>query len=81
MMTGEVTSEQKRIELPQMTEPVKNIFIDPRQQWLYVVNGVPGRRLQPARQEPQRPLQTARRRRRRNHRQHSAGRRYLADRR
>jgi phosphate transport system permease protein len=41
MMTGEVTNEQKRIELPQMTEPVKNIFIDPRQQWLYVVNGVP----------------------------------------
>ncbi|PMQ09056.1 Phosphate transport system permease protein PstC [Pseudomonas sp. AD21] len=39
MMTGEVTSEQKRIDLPQMTEPVKNIFVDPRQQWLYVVNG------------------------------------------
>ncbi len=39
MMTGEVTNEQKRIELPQMTEPVKNIFVDPRQQWLYVVNG------------------------------------------
>ena len=39
MMTGEVTNEQKRIDLPQMTEPVKNIFVDPRQQWLYVVNG------------------------------------------
>ncbi len=39
MMTGEVTNEQKRIELPQMTETVKNIFVDPRQQWLYVVNG------------------------------------------
>ncbi|WP_175479170.1 MULTISPECIES: ABC transporter permease subunit [unclassified Pseudomonas] len=39
MMTGEVTSERKRIELPQMTEAVKNIFVDPRQQWLYVVNG------------------------------------------
>jgi len=39
MMTGEVTNEQKRIELPQMTEPVKNIFVDPRQQWLYVING------------------------------------------
>ncbi|WP_175653058.1 ABC transporter permease subunit [Pseudomonas sp. Marseille-P9899] len=39
MMTGEVTSEQSRIELPQMTEPVKAIFIDPRQQWLYVLNG------------------------------------------
>ncbi len=39
MMTGEVTSETKRIDLPQMTEPVKAIFVDPRQQWLYVVNG------------------------------------------
>lgn len=39
MMTGEVTSEQNRIELPQMTETVKAIFIDPRQQWLYVING------------------------------------------
>ncbi|MBC7212364.1 MAG: phosphate ABC transporter permease, partial [Pseudomonas sp.] len=39
MMTDEVTIEQNRIELPQMTEVVKNIFIDPRQQWLYVVNG------------------------------------------
>ncbi|NER62972.1 ABC transporter permease subunit [Pseudomonas sp. MAFF212427] len=39
MMTGEVTSEQSRIELPQMTETVKAIFIDPRQQWLYVING------------------------------------------
>jgi hypothetical protein len=39
MMTEEVTTEQKRIELPQMTEPVKAIFVDPRQQWLYVING------------------------------------------
>lgn len=39
MMTGETTSEQTRIELPQMTEKVKAIFIDPRQQWLYVING------------------------------------------
>ncbi|MGY2171129.1 ABC transporter permease subunit [Pseudomonas gingeri] len=39
MMTGEVTSEQKSIDLPQMTEPVKAIYIDPRQQWLYVING------------------------------------------
>ena len=39
MMTGEVTSEQNRIDLPQMSEPVKAIFIDPRQQWLYVING------------------------------------------
>ncbi|MFI7855870.1 phosphate ABC transporter permease [Pseudomonas promysalinigenes] len=39
MLTGETTTEQNRIELPQMTEAVKNIFIDPRQQWLYVLNG------------------------------------------
>ena len=39
MMTGEISTEQKRIDLPQMTEPVKSIFIDPRQQWLYVING------------------------------------------
>jgi len=39
MMTGEVSTEQARIDLPQMTEPVKAIYIDPRQQWLYVVNG------------------------------------------
>ncbi|WP_178117699.1 ABC transporter permease subunit [Pseudomonas sp. R5(2019)] len=39
MMTGEVTTEQSRIDLPQMTETVKAIYIDPRQQWLYVING------------------------------------------
>ncbi|MFK7702269.1 ABC transporter permease subunit [Pseudomonas caspiana] len=39
MMTGEVTSEQSRIDLPQMSEAVKAIYIDPRQQWLYVING------------------------------------------
>jgi phosphate transport system permease protein len=39
MMTGEVSSEQKRIQLPQMTEAVQNIFVDPRQQWLYVLDG------------------------------------------
>nr|WP_024688232.1 ABC transporter permease subunit [Pseudomonas asturiensis] len=39
MMTGEVTREQSRIELPQMSAAVKAIYIDPRQQWLYVING------------------------------------------
>ncbi|WP_342243418.1 ABC transporter permease subunit [Pseudomonas sp. OTU5201] len=39
MMTGEVTQEQARIELPQIAEPIKAIYIDPRQQWLYVLNG------------------------------------------
>nr|WP_211232347.1 ABC transporter permease subunit [Pseudomonas cremoricolorata] len=39
MMTGEQTREQSRIVLPQMIEPVKAIYVDPRQQWLYVING------------------------------------------
>ena len=39
MMTGEVTNAETRIELPQMTEKVKALYIDPRQQWLYVING------------------------------------------
>ena len=39
MMTGEVTNSETRIELPQMTEKVKALYIDPRQQWLYVING------------------------------------------
>ena len=38
MMTGEVTNSETRIELPQMTNQVKALYIDPRQQWLYVVN-------------------------------------------
>lgn len=63
MMTGEVTSEQNRIDLPQMTEPVKAIFIDPRQQWLYVINGRAQADVFSLREkEPQWPLQTARRR-------------------
>lgn len=39
MMTGEMTSEQTRIELPQTSATVKAIYIDPRQHWLYVING------------------------------------------
>ncbi len=39
MMTGEVSTEQARIDLPQMTEAVKALYVDPRQQWLYVING------------------------------------------
>ena len=38
-MTGEVTKSETRIDLPQMTEKVKALYVDPRQQWLYVVNG------------------------------------------
>ena len=39
MLTGETRTTQAAIELPQMTEQVKAIFVDPRQQWLYVING------------------------------------------
>ncbi len=39
MLTGETTLEQSRIELPQIAEPIKALYIDPRQQWLYVLNG------------------------------------------
>nr|WP_298139318.1 ABC transporter permease subunit [uncultured Pseudomonas sp.] len=37
--TGETSQERKRIELPQIAEPIKALVIDPRQQWLYVFNG------------------------------------------
>lgn len=39
LFSGEVTQEQRRIELPQIAEPIKDMVIDPRQQWLYVFNG------------------------------------------
>lgn len=39
LMTGEMTREQTRIELPQTSAAVKAIYIDPRQHWLYVING------------------------------------------
>jgi len=39
LMTGEVTLSERRLELPQLAEPVKALLIDPRQLWLYVVNG------------------------------------------
>lgn len=39
MLTGETTLQQERIDLPQIADPVKAIYIDPRKQWLYVVNG------------------------------------------
>ncbi len=39
MMTGETTNEESRIDLPQVSAMVKAIYVDPRQQWLYVING------------------------------------------
>ncbi|MBU0808811.1 MAG: ABC transporter permease subunit [Gammaproteobacteria bacterium] len=39
LMTGEVTLSEERIALAQISEPVKSLIIDPRQMWLYVING------------------------------------------
>ncbi|WP_062379838.1 ABC transporter permease subunit [Pseudomonas abietaniphila] len=39
LMTGETTNELRRIDLPQLSATVKAIYVDPRQQWLYVING------------------------------------------
>ncbi len=39
LMTGETRNEQSRIDLPQLSAMVKAIYVDPRQQWLYVING------------------------------------------
>ena len=38
LMTGEVSLDQTHVDLPQITAPVKALIIDPRQQWLYVIN-------------------------------------------
>ncbi|MDH0745975.1 ABC transporter permease subunit [Pseudomonas sp. GD03842] len=38
-LTGEVAHRQSRIDLPQLSSTVKAIYIDARQQWLYVING------------------------------------------
>ncbi|MGP0174844.1 ABC transporter permease subunit [Pseudomonas sp. NCHU5208] len=42
LMTGEVSYDQTRIELPQIAEPVKAMVIDPRQHWLFVIHGKTG---------------------------------------
>jgi phosphate transport system permease protein len=39
LMTGEVSLSEERIALPQIAEPIKAMLIDPRQQWLFVING------------------------------------------
>lgn len=39
MMTGEVSLSEDRIALPQISEPIKALIVDPRHQWLYVING------------------------------------------
>ena len=39
LLTGEATLSEERIALPQIAEPIKALSIDPRQQWLFVING------------------------------------------
>jgi len=39
MFTGEVSLGQDRIDLPQIAEPIQALLLDPRQLWLYVING------------------------------------------
>ncbi|MCQ4264036.1 phosphate ABC transporter permease [Stutzerimonas stutzeri] len=39
LLTGEVTLEQERLNLPQMAEPIRQLLIDPRHMWLYAISG------------------------------------------
>lgn len=39
LFTGEVTLGEDRIVLPQIGEPISALILDPRQLWLYVLNG------------------------------------------
>ena len=39
LLTGEDSLEETRLDLPQIADPIRAIFIDPRQLWLYVING------------------------------------------
>ncbi|MGE4406178.1 ABC transporter permease subunit [Pseudomonas sp.] len=39
LLTGEVSLEQERLDLPQLAEPIRQLLIDPRHAWLYAVSG------------------------------------------
>ncbi|WP_462380429.1 ABC transporter permease subunit [Pseudomonas sp. Marseille-QA0892] len=39
LITGEVALEEERVNLPQLSEPIKRLVLDPRQMWLFVING------------------------------------------
>ncbi|TLX53468.1 phosphate ABC transporter permease [Stutzerimonas nosocomialis] len=39
MLTGESTIEEDRLNLPQLSEPIRSLIIDPRQMWLYAFTG------------------------------------------
>ncbi|WP_313086015.1 ABC transporter permease subunit [Pseudomonas sp.] len=39
LLTGETSLEQERLQLPQLSEPIKALRIDPRHMWLFAVSG------------------------------------------
>ncbi|KJH79549.1 ABC transporter permease subunit [Pseudomonas sp. KSR10] len=39
LMTGEISLEEERMALPQLSEPIKALRIDPRHMWLFAVSG------------------------------------------
>ncbi|MGQ7960027.1 ABC transporter permease subunit [Pseudomonas sp. SP16.1] len=39
LFTGEVSLGEDRINLPQIADPIRELILDPRQLWLYVING------------------------------------------
>ncbi|EQM81233.1 ABC transporter permease subunit [Stutzerimonas stutzeri] len=39
LLTGETSLEQQRLQLPQLSEPIKALRIDPRHMWLFAVSG------------------------------------------
>ena len=39
MLTGETSVEQSRLDLPQLSEPIRELLLDPRHQWLYAFSG------------------------------------------
>ena len=38
LLTGEVTLEEERLNLPQLAESIKSLVIDPRHMWLYAIS-------------------------------------------
>lgn len=39
LLTGETSLEQQRLQLPQLSEPIKALRIDPRHMWLFALSG------------------------------------------
>jgi phosphate transport system permease protein len=39
LLTGEVSLEEERMALPQLSEPIKALRIDPRHMWMFAVSG------------------------------------------